>query len=113
MGIQSKCVCNTSGTYNVTDINPLVDTDKKSSRKYCKDVSNELRKNWDNHTMYTQQLHSFDLDSYILVRFLYIIFDEVLFTSFSLTIFFLFFFSQNVGLSWQFKCPVAYGRLFN
>jgi len=74
-GIQSKCVCNTSGTYNMTGINPLVDTDKKSSRQYCKDMSNELLKNWDNHTMYTQQLHSFDLDSYILVRFFYIIFD--------------------------------------
>ena len=74
-GIQSRCVCNTSGTYSLTDINPLVDTGPQSSRKYCKDMSNELGKNWDNHTMYTQQLHSFDLDTYILVRSLLYIFD--------------------------------------
>ena len=74
-GIQSKCVCNTSGTYNMTDINPLLETDENASRKYCTDMSNELIKTWGNHTMYTQQLHSFDLDSYILVRFLSTILD--------------------------------------
>ena len=67
-GIQSRCVCNTSGTYNVSDINPAVDTDPQSCKKYCQDMANELDKYWDNHTMYTQQLHYFELDSYILVR---------------------------------------------
>ena len=66
-GIQTKCVCNTSGTYNLTDINPVVDTDTQSSRQYCTAMSNELAKHWDNHTMYTQQLHSFGLDTYIKV----------------------------------------------
>ena len=87
-GIQSKCVCNTSGTFNMTDINPLLETDENSSRQYCTDMSNELIKTWGNHTMYTQQLHSFEWDAYILVRFLSTILDDVLLTSLSFTIYF-------------------------
>jgi len=67
-GIQSRCVCNNSGTYNVSDINPLVDIDPESCKKYSKDMANELNKMWKHHTMYTQQLHSFKHDSYIMVR---------------------------------------------
>ena len=66
-GQQSRCVCNKEGNYNLHRIDPQVPNEKKLLSQYEEYTKLELAKEWHHKSMFTRNIHTFQLDTYLPV----------------------------------------------